>query len=79
MAPDQPVAADLIAGLPEPTPAAIKAARGKLTQAEFAALVGAGRDACAKWEAGERSMPASTWALALLATGQHPGAAVTAR
>jgi len=79
MAPAQSVMLDLLSALPDPTTAAIKAARGDLSQTEAAALVGATRDAWAKWEGGARSMPGSTWALYLLATGQHPAHVISTR
>lgn len=78
MAPAQPMI-DLLAALPDPSSAAIKAARGELSQTVAAGLVGATRDAWAKWEAGARAMPAATWALYLLATGQHPRATISLR
>lgn len=61
--------------LPQPTPAAIKAARlaAGLIQLQAANLVGAASfQTWNYWESGKRSIPADSWALFLLATDQHP-------
>lgn len=59
-----------------PTPAQIRAARAaaSLSQAEAAALCGAGRRSWAAWEGGERPIPPSRWRLFLLTveTGHSP-------
>ncbi len=68
----------LCADLPPATPAAVRALRegAGLSLAEAAALIGIGdRGTWARWERDDRharAMPAQTWALALLALGQHP-------
>lgn len=70
-----PAAPDLVVGLPEPTPDAVRALRegaGLSLAAITAALGVADRGTWARWERGERAMPAQTWALALLALGRHP-------
>ena len=70
-----PAAADLVSGLADPTPAAVRGLREQagLSLAEMADLLGIGdRGTWARWERGERAMPIQVWALALLATGTHP-------
>lgn len=62
--------------LPEPAPEAVKASRlaAGLTQLQAANLVGsASFQAWNYWESGRRTVPLDSWALFLLATGQHPG------
>lgn len=67
-----PAAPEPVAGLPEPTPEAIRELRGELSHARMAALVGiADRQTWRRYEEG-RPIPVQTWALALLALGQHP-------
>ena len=64
---------DLIT-LPEPTPEAVRALRegAGLSLAQMAALCGiADRQTWARYEGG-RAIPVQTWAVALLALGQHP-------
>ena len=66
---------DLTSGLPEPTPAAVRELRegaGLSLAAITTALAIGDRGTWARWERGERTMPAQAWALALLALGQHP-------
>lgn len=66
---------DLTTGLPEPTPAAVRELRngaGLSLAAITTALAIGDRGTWARWERGERDMPLQTWALALLALGQHP-------
>lgn len=58
--------------LPAPEPADVIAARGAMSQADAAALIGASRDGWAKWESAARQMPVSAWTLFLLVTDQHP-------
>ncbi len=73
---------DILADLPEPTPAAILAARtaAGLSQAQCAALTGlADRRSWWRVEAGERALHPSAWAVLLLALGQHPGLRVIAQ
>lgn len=68
----------LLAHLPDPTPAAVLAARqcAGLNQAAAAALVGLGSHVrWSEYERGARTIDAARWALFLLATGQHPRAA----
>lgn len=72
---------DLLAGVPEPTPAAIRQAREAAghSQEQAAHLVGmAGRLSWWRLESGAPIDPAR-WALYLLSTGQHPAAAARAR
>ena len=73
------VVIDLLAGLPDPAPDVVAAARAAagLSQSQAAALAGLG--AGARWAEYERSgvsarrIDLARWALFLLATGQHPG------
>lgn len=70
---------DLLAGLAAPTAAQIVAARlaADVTQAEAARLVGLGR--ATRWSEFERGVAPidpARWALFLVATGQHPRAAL---
>lgn len=62
--------------LPQPTAEEVKAARSAiagLTQLQAANLVGsASFQTWNYWESGKRTIPADSWALFLLATGQHP-------
>ncbi|MDT7834946.1 helix-turn-helix domain-containing protein [Aquabacterium sp. OR-4] len=65
---------DPVADLPEPTPEAVRALRegAGLSLAQMAALCGiADRQTWARYEGG-RAIPVQTWAVALLALGQHP-------
>lgn len=65
---------DLLLGLPTPTPEALRAARGDLTQ--VAAAAACGLSSALRWseyERGVRTIELSRWAVFLLATGQHPG------
>lgn len=58
-----------------PTPSAVAAARARAqhTAAQAAAIVHSGRgQTWLDWEAGRRAMPAASWELYLLRTGQHP-------
>jgi len=68
---------DLLASLPDPAAAAVRAARetAGLSQAQAAALVGLGlASRWSEYERGVRSIDAARWALFLLAVGQHPNA-----
>ena len=72
----------ILASLPEPTPAAILAARESagLSQAQCAALAGlADRRAWWRVEAGERALHPAAWAVFLLSAGLHPAQRVTTR
>lgn len=72
---------DLLAGLPDPTGEALRAARlaAGLTLAQAAQLMGySTAQAVAKAESGNGCEPAR-FAVLLLATGQHPGLTVTAK
>lgn len=53
-----------------PSPDQVRTARGKLTQAQAAALVYVDPRTWRKWEGGERKMPAATWELFLIKTGK---------
>ena len=64
-----------LAGLPEPTPDAVRALRegAGMSLAQMATLLGlSDRGMWSRWERGAHGIPAQTWALALLALGQHP-------
>lgn len=69
---------DLLTGLPRPTRTALADARGTMTPAEAGHLVGITE---AVWIGFETDfvMPMATWALFLLATGQHPTATLDPR
>lgn len=72
----------LLSSLPEPTPAAVLAARtaAGLDQPGAAALAGLGSGTrWSEYERGVRSIDAARWALFLLATGQHPAASASPR
>lgn len=68
----------LCADLPPATPAAVRSLRvdAGLSLAQAAAMVGAGSlHTWARWERDDRhgrAIPPQSWALALLALGQHP-------
>lgn len=73
---------DILAGLPDPTPEAILAARtaAGLSQAQCAALAGlADRRSWWRVEAGERALHPAAWAVFLLSVGLHPAQRVTTR
>ena len=64
---------DLLSDLPVPTPEAVRAHRGELTQAEAAQACGlASALRWSEYERGVRSIDLARWAVFLLATGQHP-------
>jgi len=66
---------DLTTGLQPPTADQARALRegAGLSLAQIAAVLAIGnRGTWARYERGERDMPLQTWALALLAAGQHP-------
>ena len=59
--------------LPEPGPIDVRQARGELTQADAAALIGyAGPAKWSRIESGDARPSAQAWELFLLRTGQHP-------
>lgn len=61
--------------LPEPTPAAVRAARAAAghTQTQAAEITHLGAQArWAEYESGRRRIDAARWELYLLLTGQHP-------
>lgn len=78
---------DLLTGLPEPTPEAIRASReaAGMSPARAAEIVGLwGRGNWGRYEAprdrsDHRAIPPQTWALWLLATGQHPALKIVPR
>ena len=68
---------DLLAGLPDPTPDALRAARSAAGHSQADAAKATGLAHSVRWSEYERGVGAidpARWALYLLATGQHPGA-----
>jgi len=65
--------------LPEPTPEAIRAARGGLTQSDAAALAGTVKNRWAEYESGVRRPHWGLWEMFLLRTDQHPTHRLQAR
>lgn len=65
--------------LPEPSAQQVRAARDSAghTQVQAAATIGIGRwQTWSEYEGGKCAMPALSWTFYLLATGQHPVAAL---
>lgn len=66
---------DITSGLQPPTPADVRALREStgLPLSRMSELLALGdRGKWSRWERGVHAIPLQTWALALLATGQHP-------
>lgn len=66
---------DLTTGLQPPTADQVRALRedAGLSLAQISVRLGlSDRGNWSRWERGAHAMPLQTWALALLATGQHP-------
>lgn len=80
--PTRPAIVDLLAGLPDPTPDAVRALREStgLSCAELGEVLHlADRFTWSKWERGVHRIPPHTWAVAHLTWGLHPAAAAVAR
>ncbi len=76
--------ADLLASLPDPTPDALRAARAAAghSQAQAARIVGMHVTSWARCEqdnAASKPLGRASWALYLLAAGQHPAGVVASR
>ena len=72
---------DLLLHLPEPTPAALRAARKAAGHTQFQAAALSGYGSQARWseiERGVRNIDLARWALYLLSIGQHPTAHASA-
>lgn len=78
----RPVAADLTAELPDPTPELVLAARKTAGHSQHRAAMLAGFGHGQRWyeiESGRVPMDRMRWAMYLLAIGEHPALRVVAR